>query len=486
MDGIPDRSRIELKPVSYMSVSHNNDHVTHNTRLGLSQNQTIIEPSTTAVGNSTQSRPKFRSAALAAFGAMLAQNENDNMKPGIVRTPKSWQEFRAINSHDDSFYTYSPARWCIVPLPTFPSGKVDNSRMKARAILISWPKLFDHYLPTPPRQFPQFSGLPLELQIQIYEAALPKPRLVEVSIDHNAEVNFTSTPLNTALFYLNNVSKEVALKNYKALDVVDNVPTGLTASHLARNGVYSDPTAIDAMRDTILMDIFTLENLDHHRYQPFDASMGLDTTSIRNIAISTGDRFFNNDPQNTIDIMIWTRYIKANCPHLKELRFVVGCVGTATPDSILRLTDFGDHLEDLIFARIPYFLQFARPASVLPYSLSHMTAKLNTFKQHYITQIAQAPASEGWANIDFNFSILSRQTRVLDRLPRDRKKHFEKTFIVPKIKLPYEDVTFYTMRPAYRRTTFELEFLGTSAKCYADGELMHWYDGIKEMFAERE
>lgn len=39
---------------------------------------------------------------------MLTQNENDNMKPGIVRTPKSWREFRAINSHDDSFYTYYP------------------------------------------------------------------------------------------------------------------------------------------------------------------------------------------------------------------------------------------------------------------------------------------------------------------------------------------------------------------------------------------
>ncbi|KAL5314523.1 hypothetical protein ACEPPN_017163 [Leptodophora sp. 'Broadleaf-Isolate-01'] len=217
---------------------------------------------------------------------MLTQNENDNMKPGIVRTPKSWREFRAINSHDDSFYTYYPARWCIVPLPTFPSGKVDNSGMKARALLIFWPKLFDHYLPTPPRQFPQCFGLPPELQIQIYEAALPKPRLVEVSIDHSAEANITSTPLNTALFYLNNVSKEVALKNYKALDIVDNVPTGLTASHLARNGVYSDPTAIDAMRDTILMDIFTLENLDHHRYR----HLTLAWTSIQRAFVTSPSR----------------------------------------------------------------------------------------------------------------------------------------------------------------------------------------------------
>lgn len=158
--------------------------------------------------------------------------------------------------------------------------------MKARALLIFWPKLFDHYLPTPPRQFPQCFGLPPELQIQIYEAALPKPRLVEVSIDHSAEANITSTPLNTALFYLNNVSKEVALKNYKALDIVDNVPTGLTASHLARNGVYSDPTAIDAMRDTILMDIFTLENLDHHRYR----HLTLAWTSIQRAFVTSPSR----------------------------------------------------------------------------------------------------------------------------------------------------------------------------------------------------
>ncbi|KAG4442898.1 hypothetical protein IFR05_001602 [Cadophora sp. M221] len=469
-----------------MSVSQNNNHGKHSARSGSSRNQPTIRSSTTAARLPTQSRPKFNSSALAALGSMLTQNENENTKPSIVRIPKSWEDLRAINSQDNTFFTYSLAHWCIVPLPTFSSSKADNGKTKARAIPISWPKLSNHYLPTPPRQFHPFLGLPMELQLKIFKDALPEPRLIEVSIDHNAEAFFTSsTPFHTALFNANGVSNEVALKNYERLDVFLNVPVGLTASPLARNGVLSAPVAFAPKRDAIMMDIDTLTNLDHHRVRPFDASMGLDSTHIQYFAISTSDRFFNNNPQNSIDITTWTRYAKRNCPQLKKLHFVVGSVGTATPGSITQLTEFGDHLEDLIYTRIPHFLQFPRATSVLPYSLSHMAAKLNTHKANYLTQTAQAPASEKWAALDFNFSILSLQTRVLDRLPRDPKKNFEKTFIAPETRLPYEDVTFYTMRPAYRRTTFELEILGTSAMCYEDGELMHWYDGIKEMFTER-
>lgn len=192
---------------------------------------------------------------------------------------------------------YHTEHWHIVPLPTFASGKVDNGT--APSILIPWAQEKPSDTLVASRGFRFFAQLPTELRLQVWEAALPDPRVVtiEVSVYRSRATTFISaSPLTTSVLYCNPSlgSRDNFWKHYRTLQLLSPrnclglrpqtnfIPAGTSFDTLHR-------VLVDVERETLLFDLKTLHQLDLYRNSHFDTTMRIDMSRIRSVALSFGD-----------------------------------------------------------------------------------------------------------------------------------------------------------------------------------------------------
>ena len=119
--------------------------------------------------------------------------------------------------------------------------------------------------------------------------------------------------------------------------------------------------------------------------------MRLDMLHIRSVALSFGDlNIYNTNTGVKNRIMQVARYIKANCPLLRNLNIVIGDLkpNAAGLHSITRLVDFGLHLEDVIYEQEPRYLVFWLPGISMQLGICARGRKITSYKQHFQSQIA--------------------------------------------------------------------------------------------------
>ncbi|PVH77315.1 hypothetical protein DL98DRAFT_656860 [Cadophora sp. DSE1049] len=367
-----------------------------------------------AEGNKHQS-----SIGVALLGVALQRSQKN------LQQQKTWEELHASLPENHSLRVYSSGHWHIVSNPTFPSGAVYYNN-KAPAVFIPWEKeTTSTNTSAPSSQFHSFRRLPTELRTLVWKAAVPEPRVIEVKLfvgRYRAEVSIGKSPLDTSMLYCNEIlgSRDVFWAKYEVLQfIAPQRALGLQPqTDFIAAGVIFRPlhrVAIDAERETLLMDLDTLHGLDLYRNNPFDTVMRLNVMLVRNFALSFGDLkrdTYNADADLNNRIMQVARYIKTNCPNLEQLNIVAGSLNRhrSARHAVIRLVDFGSHLEDVIYDRKPKYLAIWLPGSNIRLGPWATSNKITEYKQHFQNEISNEPASSGWANIDLKFSILARQT----------------------------------------------------------------------------
>ena len=262
--------------------------------------------------------------------------------------------------------------WHIVPLPTLASGEVDNGT--APSILIPWAEEKPRDTLAASGDFRFFARLPTELRLQIWEAALPDPRVVTVEVfvyRSRATTYISAPPLITSVLYCNASlgSRDTFWKHYQPLHFIsaENASGLRSQTGVIPVGTFFNPVhrvLIDVERETLLFDLKTLHKLDLYRNHHFDTTMRLDMSRIRDVALSFGDlNIYNTDTGLKNRLIQVARYIKANCPLFRKLNIVIGGLKRSEPGprSITRLIDFGLHLEDVIYEQKPRYLGFWLP-----------------------------------------------------------------------------------------------------------------------------
>ncbi len=362
-----------------------------------------------------------------------------------------------------------------------PDGKCTPTRPKYKTVIsiVDWP------IDTP--NFPSFSRLPVELRRQIYQNALPAPRILELEgtpYYENMtkiwditirELEYTSTFARDAMNFMlsSRLAREVFLENYHELELqeetehssdtervpVSNMMPGNVMSMGSMTPASGPPRLngepflkwnanlqrayVDGKRDTLLFNNHDIKMLD-------ECGAWIDLRRIKKFALGFQHNNFPPAAQSALSFA-------SRCPSLESLNLIIR---NPCPDPAFDLTaylgygflELNDQLAYKISDRWQYCGQDPIRSRHIPYSASSMRDWIEG---------AILRKTNIRKNIKVRVSFLTKIYLVQGESTRN-------VFLLPKTPL-YHGVSYLTRKPTQAQYAFRIDWLDLFANCEEDG-----------------
>ncbi|CAG8950616.1 hypothetical protein HYFRA_00002825 [Hymenoscyphus fraxineus] len=364
------------------------------------------------------------------------------------KTDEEWTKPSSSKSGGTKRYTYSPEDWEIVPQPTRPSGKPFHGYFAHHKefFKVEWPE----QVPS----FPRFSELACELQIQIWEYALPGPGIIDLHIRQRRGPGYCSYVLTTDKHTLASrqahlqtccLSRDVFLKHYHPLRLQD--PPDFAPSHEIWLQLQPPVIYINETHDTLILDCNVL--------QRFEARGGhMDLSKLQHLALkefgmaTSGHIYLEKTFPSLKTITHILNHDILSTKNVKTLRdFGFRGKMSQNPKHNFQLINVGGSLErsDIFWDNPESVLQSdfsGSPKRVLKKWWEIMEKARSTSRFASVSNHNSNISQEKWKPAKSRFCLLAREddldwwsSEVLYLIPRGKENDKN------------DDVAYYTLRP---------------------------------------